>query len=276
MLKRPIPSRLTYRLQSEHIIARIPQAGPSLTIHLRGDELIFDPPYLVFARSAEASFRITGTSLGFKTVSFSRSGPSALLYSGLPLSSPIVIERSFMRNTFQVAFVNHQSSKRQYMFSVDGPVMRHNWTVSPKRQIDIMSAGQQAQVANTSSFHRAAEQVAFHILQETLVPSPSAESDNPCPVFSSCAQPLTPRCNGRLEASGKGTGMWVVEPDFNADGSPLVSVIHLDCILRAAHLIGVCSSDFLPKELSFHHSLDAFLSFYVNKFIDHHAFEIAF
>jgi hypothetical protein len=32
------------------------------------------------------------------------------------------------------------------------------------------------------------------------------------------------------------TGMWVVEPDFNADGSPLVSVIHLDCILRAATL----------------------------------------
>jgi hypothetical protein len=72
------------------------------------------------------------------------------------------------------------------------------------------------------------------------------------------------------------TGMWVVEPDFNADDSPLVSVIHLDCILWAAHLIGVCDSDFLPKELSFHHSLDAFLSLYVNKFIDHHAFEVAF
>jgi hypothetical protein len=43
------------------------------------------------------------------------------------------------------------------MFSVDDPVMRHNWTVSLKRQIDIVSAGQQVQVANTSSFHRAAE-----------------------------------------------------------------------------------------------------------------------
>jgi serine/arginine repetitive matrix protein 2 len=141
VLKRPIPSRLTYRLQSEPIIVRIPQADPSLTIHLHGIELIFDPPYLVFTRSAEASFCITGTALGFKTVSFSRSGPSALLYSGLPLSCPIVIERSFMRNTFQVAFVNHQSSKRQYTFSVDDPVMRHNWAVSLKRQIDIVSAG---------------------------------------------------------------------------------------------------------------------------------------
>jgi serine/arginine repetitive matrix protein 2 len=80
VLKRPIPTRLTYRLQSEPIIDRIPQADPSF---------IFDLPYLVFTRSVEASFRIMGTALGFKTVSSSRSGPSALLYSGLSLSSPI-------------------------------------------------------------------------------------------------------------------------------------------------------------------------------------------
>jgi hypothetical protein len=202
VLKRPMPSRLTYRLQSEPIIVRIPQIDPSLTIHLHGNELIFDPPYLVFNRSPEASFRITGTALGLKTVSFSRSGPSALQYTGLPLSSPIVIERSFMRNTFQVAFVNHQSSKRRYMFSVDDPVMRHNWTVSLKRQIDIVSAGQQAQVAGPSPFHRAAEQVAFRVLQETLIPLPSA---GPRPTFLNRARPLSPRSNGRLEASGKGT-----------------------------------------------------------------------
>ena len=57
MLKHPIPSRLTYRLQSEPIIVRIPQADPLLTIHLHRNELIFDPPYVVFTRSAEASFR---------------------------------------------------------------------------------------------------------------------------------------------------------------------------------------------------------------------------
>ena len=205
VLKRPIPSRLTYRLQSEPIIVRIPQADPSLTIHLQGDELIFDPPYLVFTRSAEASFRITGKALGLKTVSFSRSGPSALMYTGLPLSSPIVIERSFMRNTFQVAFVNHQGSKRRYMFSVDDPVMRHNWTVSLKRQIDIASAGQQAQVASSSPFHRAAEQVAFRVLQETLIPLPSAEGDNRRHTLSNRARPLFPRTNGRLEAGGNGT-----------------------------------------------------------------------
>ncbi|KAH9979853.1 hypothetical protein BGW80DRAFT_1556544 [Lactifluus volemus] len=72
------------------------------------------------------------------------------------------------------------------------------------------------------------------------------------------------------------TGMWVVEPDFNADGSRFVSVIHLDAILRAAHLIPVYGVDFISKNFSFHDSLDRFSSFYVNKFIDHHAFEIAF
>jgi len=212
VLKRPIPSRLTYRMQSEPIIVRIPQPDSSFTIHLHGNELIFDPPYLTFTRSAEASFRITGTALGLKTMSFSRSGPSALLYTGLPLSSPIVIERSFMRNTFQVAFVNHKGSKRQYMFSVDDPVMRHNWTVSLKRQIDIVTAGQQAQVTGPSPFHRAAEQVAFRVLQETLIPPQSAECDNTHSPFSSQyfpsparARPLSPPQNNRLDANVKGT-----------------------------------------------------------------------
>jgi serine/arginine repetitive matrix protein 2 len=130
--------------------------------------------------------------LGFKTVLFSRSGPSALLYSGLPLSSPIVIKRSFMCDTFQVAFMNHQSPKRRYMFSVDDPIMRHSWMVLLKHQIDIVSAGQQVQVA-------------FRVLQEMLIPPPSVEGDYPCPTFSSCAQRLSPRSNSRLEASGKGT-----------------------------------------------------------------------
>jgi len=43
--------------------------------------------------------------------------------------------------------MNHQSSKRRYMFSVDDPIMRHNWTVSLKHQIDIVNAGLQVQVA---------------------------------------------------------------------------------------------------------------------------------
>jgi hypothetical protein len=99
-------------------------------------------------------------------------------------------------------------------------------------------------------------------------------SINFCGMTYSCA--LVQWMSHSSSKPDEDTGMWVVEPDFNTDGSPLMSIIHLDCILRAAHLIGVCSNDFLPKDLSFHHSLDTFRSFYVNKFIDHHAFEIAF
>jgi hypothetical protein len=72
------------------------------------------------------------------------------------------------------------------------------------------------------------------------------------------------------------TGMWVVQPELDEDGQPVVSVIHLDCIVRAAHLIGVYGEDFIPKDLEFYESLDSFISFYINKFGDHHAFAIAF
>lgn len=72
------------------------------------------------------------------------------------------------------------------------------------------------------------------------------------------------------------TGMWIVEPDFHADGTPAKAVVHLDCILRNAHLIGVAGVDYLLRNLEFHQSLDAFRQFYVNKYADHHSHEIAF
>lgn len=72
------------------------------------------------------------------------------------------------------------------------------------------------------------------------------------------------------------TGMWVVQPDVNDDGSPVLAVIHLDSIVRAAHLIGAYGENFVNKTITFDTSLDAFHSYYVNKFADHHSFAIAF
>jgi hypothetical protein len=72
------------------------------------------------------------------------------------------------------------------------------------------------------------------------------------------------------------TGMWVVEPLFNDQGEPFTAVFHLGCIIRAALLIGQCGEDFVPNDIVFHQSLDHFKTFYVNKFADHHVFEIAF
>jgi hypothetical protein len=70
--------------------------------------------------------------------------------------------------------------------------------------------------------------------------------------------------------------MWIVQPDVQRDGSQVMSVIHLDCVLRNAHLMGVSGREFLPLDFKFYHTLDAFRAFYVNKYADHHAHEIAY
>ena len=70
--------------------------------------------------------------------------------------------------------------------------------------------------------------------------------------------------------------MWMVEPDYDAIGSLVMSVVHLDTILRSAHLMGIAGDEFIPKTVNFHNSLDAFKAYYINKYIDHHSHEIAF
>ncbi|KAG2737545.1 hypothetical protein P692DRAFT_201842928 [Suillus brevipes Sb2] len=71
------------------------------------------------------------------------------------------------------------------------------------------------------------------------------------------------------------TGMWMVAPSFHEDGSRNLAVIHIETVFRAAHLIAIYGSEYIPHSLKFYHSLDTFGSFYVNKYADHHAFEIA-
>ncbi|KAJ7019059.1 hypothetical protein C8F04DRAFT_1214415 [Mycena alexandri] len=71
------------------------------------------------------------------------------------------------------------------------------------------------------------------------------------------------------------TGMWIVEPQIQGN-SHLTTIIHLDTLLRGAHLIPVYGTGHIPIGFHHFHSLDAFKSFHVNKYIDHHANEIAF
>ncbi|KAF5353600.1 hypothetical protein D9758_013775 [Tetrapyrgos nigripes] len=73
------------------------------------------------------------------------------------------------------------------------------------------------------------------------------------------------------------TGLWMVQPDFDREGNPNLEVIHLDCIYRGAHLIGITGDTHLPATgIAASDSLDAYEAFYVNKYIDYHAHEIAF
>ena len=55
-----------------------------------------------------------------------------------------------------------------------------------------------------------------------------------------------------------------------------MTVVHLDTILRGAHLIPVYGSSFIPPHFRHSWSLDAFKAFFVNKYADHHANKIAF
>lgn len=70
-------------------------------------------------------------------------------------------------------------------------------------------------------------------------------------------------------------GMWTARALFDESSEPLMSVIPLHQILRAAHLIPVYDTEPIPHQFTFAETLDHYSEFYVNKFIDHHAFEIA-
>ncbi|KIY48260.1 hypothetical protein FISHEDRAFT_65800 [Fistulina hepatica ATCC 64428] len=77
------------------------------------------------------------------------------------------------------------------------------------------------------------------------------------------------------DAPDPDTGMWTIKADIDDEGERDVSVIHVDSILRAAHLLPIFGQDFLPKHFHFTHTYDAFDMFFVNKYADHHANTIA-
>ncbi|KAI0654965.1 hypothetical protein C8Q70DRAFT_924539, partial [Cubamyces menziesii] len=78
------------------------------------------------------------------------------------------------------------------------------------------------------------------------------------------------------DAPDEDTGLWVVEPDYHPDGRRVQDVVHLQTVLRAAHLIPVFCPDPTPVQLKQHAVLDSYRAFYVKKYTDHHAHEIAF
>ena len=75
------------------------------------------------------------------------------------------------------------------------------------------------------------------------------------------------------DASGpdKVTGMWKVRPEHDESGECPVQVIHLETILRGAHLLPCYGEGFLPSELKYSDALDAWDYYFVNQFIDYHA-----
>ncbi|KAI6139557.1 hypothetical protein BKA82DRAFT_143902 [Pisolithus tinctorius] len=72
------------------------------------------------------------------------------------------------------------------------------------------------------------------------------------------------------------TRMWMVHPSFAWGEQPNIAVIHIDAIFCAAHLILIYNRNFVSPAIGPHNCYDLFHHFYVNKFIDHHAFEIMY
>ena len=70
------------------------------------------------------------------------------------------------------------------------------------------------------------------------------------------------------------TGMWVVALDYGRRGYRDTLVTHVDSIVHGAHLSPIFDMSKLPSLLNYTHSLDYFGSFYVNRYIDPHAFEL--
>ncbi|KAI0350323.1 hypothetical protein OH77DRAFT_1413115, partial [Trametes cingulata] len=76
------------------------------------------------------------------------------------------------------------------------------------------------------------------------------------------------------EEPDEATGMWIVKPRFLQGGCALLSVVHLKTIVRSVHLIGCSHRRTVGDEESKHTSLDLFEQFCINKYIDHHTFEL--
>ncbi|KLO09228.1 hypothetical protein SCHPADRAFT_834269 [Schizopora paradoxa] len=81
------------------------------------------------------------------------------------------------------------------------------------------------------------------------------------------------------------TGMWVVKPEYQRVRAgarqpqtrvPALEIISVDSILRAAHLIPAYGNEFISLEINYSNVLSKFDRYFVNKYADHHAYEIAF
>jgi hypothetical protein len=70
------------------------------------------------------------------------------------------------------------------------------------------------------------------------------------------------------------TGMWLVEREYRDDGEPHFAVVPVASFLRAAHLMPFFGQEAVSRDLSHRETLDVYARFYVNRYADHHAFEI--
>ena len=77
------------------------------------------------------------------------------------------------------------------------------------------------------------------------------------------------------EAPDPAMGLWKVKLEVQ-DGVQSTAIVHVDCIVHTIHLIGVYLNTTIPVDLPFYYALDAFETFYINKYADYHSHETLF
>ena len=72
----------------------------------------------------------------------------------------------------------------------------------------------------------------------------------------------------------KNIGIWVVKPEYTASRQQRVAAtIHLNSVVRGVHLIPVYRKQKISHKHTYSTTLNNFQQFYVNKYIDYHAFK---
>ncbi|KAI8577157.1 hypothetical protein K450DRAFT_253116 [Umbelopsis ramanniana AG] len=122
---------LTKGVPSSKVTIYIPEPDPDLQIKLRGQDLVCQPSILDFSTSRMQTFTITGSTLGRTSLMFIKTGSRAGRYvsPALPRTKAIVVERSFMRHTFQIGF--YQTEVKESLFD---PSRRQSSAQSPTQQ----------------------------------------------------------------------------------------------------------------------------------------------
>jgi hypothetical protein len=161
-----LPNRLTYRVSSDAFTISIPKPDPNFSIKLVGQDLKFEPSQLSFAQSSTATFRVTGSGVGPKTMFFLKLGSASPSYQGLPINKTFSVERSFMQHTFQLSFTNHVGMRRKYLMSTAGdPRLRSLWVQTINHRIEACSARPPLPLRA----QRVAEAVALRVLRDALI-----------------------------------------------------------------------------------------------------------
>lgn len=169
-----LPSRLTYRTPSENISVTLPKVDPKFSIRLVGQDLRFEPPLLTFARSRTATFRVTPTALGTKSMLFIKLGSTANFYRNLPVNKTFSVERAFMNHTFQLAFVNHLGVKRKYLFSMGTAEAKFTWVDTLRQRIENSPVEQD----ETPRATKVAQAVSLQVLRDALI-----APEEPAPIL---------------------------------------------------------------------------------------------